>query len=192
MVELARGRGVDARVADATALPFDDACCDVVAAMWMLYHVPDLDGALAQVRRVLRPGGLFVAVTNGEKHLASLLREAGGEPLSTQFSTQNGRAALETRFDDVGQVDLTTQAVFPDFAGAQAYLATGPADALPRSLASDGSPEPRRSSAAADRWLCGALPDRVGWFVTPLPRRDLALWMKQISSPRRWRATPVN
>ena len=92
MVELARGRGVDARVADATALPFDDACCDVVAAMWMLYHVPDLDGALAQVRRVLRPGGLFVAVTNGEKHLASLLREAGGEPLSTQFSTQNGRA----------------------------------------------------------------------------------------------------
>ena len=39
MVELARGRGVDARVADATALPFDDACFDVVAAMWMLYHV---------------------------------------------------------------------------------------------------------------------------------------------------------
>lgn len=134
MVELARGRGVDARVADATALPFDDACFDVVAAMWMLYHMPDLDGALAQVRRVLRPGGLFVAVTNGEKHLATLLREAGGEPLSTQFSTENGRAALETHFNDVGQVDLTTQAVFPDFASAQAYLATfdaGLADTLP-------------------------------------------------------------
>ena len=80
MVELTRERGVDARVADAMDLPFEDASFDAVVAMWMLYHVPDLDVALAEVRRVLRPGGLFVAVTNGDAHMAGLLRASTPEP----------------------------------------------------------------------------------------------------------------
>ena len=124
MVELTRERGIDARVADVMDLPFDDASFDVVAAMWMLYHVPDLDGALAQVRRVLRPGGVFVAVTNGDEHMAGLLREAGGDPNITAFSTENGREALARHFDHVEQSDVATRAVFPDHAGARAYLAT--------------------------------------------------------------------
>ena len=69
-VELTRARGIDAREGDVQDLPFGDEAFDVVAALWMLYHVPDLDGALAEVRRVLRPGGLFVAVTNGDAHTA--------------------------------------------------------------------------------------------------------------------------
>ena len=60
-------------------LPYADESFDVVAALWMLYHVPDVDRALAEVRRVLRPGGLFVAVTNGDGHVADLRREAGGD-----------------------------------------------------------------------------------------------------------------
>jgi SAM-dependent methyltransferase len=134
MVDLTRDRGVNARVADVIDLPFGDATFDVVVAMWMLYHVPDLAGALAQVRRVLRPGGLFVAATNGDEHLADLLREAGGDRLITQFSLENGGAALAAQFEHVEQSDLATRAVFPDRAGAQAYLATfdaGLADALP-------------------------------------------------------------
>jgi SAM-dependent methyltransferase len=134
MVELTRERRVDARVADVMDLPFGDATFDVVVAMWMLYHVPDLEGALAQVRRVLRPGGLFVAATNGDEHLADLLGEAGGGRLITQFSLENGRAALAMHFDHVEQSDLATRAVFPDHAAAQAYLATfdpGLAEVLP-------------------------------------------------------------
>jgi ubiquinone/menaquinone biosynthesis C-methylase UbiE len=134
MVNLTRKGGVDARVADVMDLPFDDARFDVVVAMWMLYHVPDLYRALAQVRRVLRPGGLFVAATNGDEHLADLLREAGGDRLITQFSIENGRAALETHFDYVKQSYLATRAVFPDHASAQSYLATfdaGLGEALP-------------------------------------------------------------
>ena len=38
----------------------------------MLYHVPDIALAAAEARRVLRPGGVFVAVTNGRAHLAEL------------------------------------------------------------------------------------------------------------------------
>jgi SAM-dependent methyltransferase len=50
-VELTRARGIDAREGDVQDLPFGDEAFDVVAALWMLYHVPDVDRALAEVRR---------------------------------------------------------------------------------------------------------------------------------------------
>jgi ubiquinone/menaquinone biosynthesis C-methylase UbiE len=42
---------------DAARLPFDDACFDVVVSTWTLCTIPDVASALAEVRRVLRPGG---------------------------------------------------------------------------------------------------------------------------------------
>ena len=53
-VDLRRKGGVDAPVADVMDLPFDEEQLDVVVAMWMPHHVPDLCRALGQVRRVLR------------------------------------------------------------------------------------------------------------------------------------------
>jgi SAM-dependent methyltransferase len=126
--ELTAARGIRAQVADATALPYHDGAFDLVAAMWMLYHVPDLDRALAEVRRVLRPGGRFLAVTNGDGHVADLRREAGGHPVVTQFSTQNGEEALRRHFDVVRREDLRPRAVFPDHASAMAYLASSGED----------------------------------------------------------------
>ena len=124
MVALAASRGVTGLLADAQGLPFGDAELDVVAAMWMLYHVPDLDAALAEVRRVLRPGGLLVAVTNGDEHLAGLWRDAGAEPPVSRFSSENGEDALRRHFDDVRREDIATRAVFDDHATAAAYLGT--------------------------------------------------------------------
>lgn len=143
LVELTAARGVEARVADARDLPFDDASFDVVAALWMLYHVPDLHQALAEVRRVLRPGGVFVAVTNGDEHVADLRREAGGEAVLTQFSSENGEAALRAHFDDVRRDDLRTRAFFADRTVALAYLTSShedvawspPLDGWPREYA---------------------------------------------------------
>jgi ubiquinone/menaquinone biosynthesis C-methylase UbiE len=123
-VEITAGRGVPARVADVQQLPFDDDEFDVVAAMWMLYHVPDLERGLTEVRRVLRPGGLFVAVTNGDEHTADLRRAAGGSALVTQFSSENGEESLRRHFDDVRRQDIATRAVFADHATATAYLAS--------------------------------------------------------------------
>jgi SAM-dependent methyltransferase len=131
-VELTAARGVDARQADICYLPFEDDAFDVVFAGWMLYHVRDLERALNEVRRVLRPGGTFVAVTNGNDHLADLRREAGGKPEVTQFSSETGESVLRRRFDDVRRHDLATRAVFPDHATAQAYLdSNGEALVLP-------------------------------------------------------------
>jgi ubiquinone/menaquinone biosynthesis C-methylase UbiE len=59
-------------VAPAISIPVADDAADIVVAAWMLYHVPDLDAVLREVRRVLRPGGTLVAVTNGAAHLAAL------------------------------------------------------------------------------------------------------------------------
>jgi len=59
-------------VADAQELPFPDAQFDAVVANHMLYHVPDRAKALAEIRRVLKPGGRFYAATNGRGHLREL------------------------------------------------------------------------------------------------------------------------
>ena len=124
MVAATRALGVAAQRVDAQSLPFDDDAFDVAVAAWMLYHVGDLDATLAQLRRVLRPGGTLVAVTNGDRHLAQLLGEAGGSPIRTQFSSENGAAALRRHFDEVSRRDITTWATFADHAMAAAYLNT--------------------------------------------------------------------
>ncbi|MDP4013189.1 MAG: class I SAM-dependent methyltransferase [Candidatus Nanopelagicales bacterium] len=56
----ALGMRLDGRVADAEALPFDDDSFDLVCGHAVLHHIPDLDSALREVLRVLRPGGRFV------------------------------------------------------------------------------------------------------------------------------------
>ena len=45
--------------ADATRLPFPDTSFDAVVNFIMLHHVIDWEGALGEVARVLRPGGLL-------------------------------------------------------------------------------------------------------------------------------------
>ena len=56
MVEFAREHH-EALVADAAALPFDDASFDLVVAYMALMNLDDLDGALREAARVLTPGG---------------------------------------------------------------------------------------------------------------------------------------
>jgi SAM-dependent methyltransferase len=75
MIEKAReglGERAEYRVADVQDLPFDDESFDGAIANHMLYHVPDRPRALAEIARVLRPGGLFYASTNGTDHLKEI------------------------------------------------------------------------------------------------------------------------
>jgi len=60
----ARTRGAMARflVGDMTALPLPDACVDVVTTGYGLRNVPDLDAALREIHRVLKPGGRLLSL----------------------------------------------------------------------------------------------------------------------------------
>ena len=55
-------RNVETRVMDAQRLELESGSFDAVIARFSLQFVPDVQGALAEVRRVLKPGGRFAAV----------------------------------------------------------------------------------------------------------------------------------
>ena len=65
-----RGAGATTKFIDGTAeaLPVPDACADVVLAVNSLHHWEDVDRGLAEVARVLRPGGRFVASDEDFSH----------------------------------------------------------------------------------------------------------------------------
>jgi 2-polyprenyl-6-hydroxyphenyl methylase / 3-demethylubiquinone-9 3-methyltransferase len=80
-LEQAAAHGVTPIRGDATALPLPDGCADVVSAGELLEHVYDLSGAVREVCRVLRPGGLLVLDTLNATALSRLLAVQIGERL---------------------------------------------------------------------------------------------------------------
>ena len=70
--EMARRAGGPALVADEEALPFADASLDLVLSVLSLHWVNDLPGALVQIRRALKPDGLFLAAMLGGETLGEL------------------------------------------------------------------------------------------------------------------------
>lgn len=121
MVELARARGVNAQVGDVQDLPFGDGEFDCAVAAWMLYHAPVLDRALAELARVLRPGGRLVAVTNGRDHLLELRELAGSRAWERRFRREEAAEALERHFARVERRDTDgSVAVEPD--GVRRYI----------------------------------------------------------------------
>src|SRR5437867_2146075 len=71
--------GIETRWADVDApLPFEDASFDVVVAGELLEHVRDPAGLVAEAKRVLRPGGQFVASVPNAFRLKNRLRFLAG------------------------------------------------------------------------------------------------------------------
>lgn len=106
----ALARPLEFAVADVQALPFADACFEAVIANQVLYHVPDRGRALAEIRRVLRPGGRLYAATLGHRYLRELREllaragvDASGLDVASEFGLENGREQLARHF---GQVKL--------------------------------------------------------------------------------------
>jgi SAM-dependent methyltransferase len=114
MVELARARGIaQAQVSDVQHLPFEDARFDTAVAAWMLYHVQDIERGLAEIARVLEPGGTLVAVTNSVKHLEELqtIFETLMRGYENRFNSENGEATLRRHFTNVERTEANVVAI---------------------------------------------------------------------------------
>jgi len=91
MVELARqrlGDGADLRVADlGSPLPYPDDTFDDVVASLVLHYLEDWGPALAELRRVLKPGGRLVMSVDHPFAVTLMHREAGRK--AKYFDTAN-------------------------------------------------------------------------------------------------------
>jgi SAM-dependent methyltransferase len=100
--------------ADVQSLPFSSSSFDLVLAPHMLYHVPDIEVAASEIRRVLHPEGLFVAVTNSVSNLhelRALVEAAVGtgwrmiQSSAQHFNLEGGAALLSSAFESVVRLD---------------------------------------------------------------------------------------
>ena len=99
-------RGLKFEQIDAQSIPYTDETFDVVIANFMLYHVPDRPKALAEIQRVIKPGGVLVAATAGENHLKEMhswfgrhVPSAGMLTFRDLFTLENGLSQLQPFFD---------------------------------------------------------------------------------------------
>ncbi len=121
-------------VADVQALPFARGPFDLVLAPHMLYHVPDIEVAAREIRRVLHPEGLFIAVTNSVSNLQelrALVEAAVGtdwrmlRPADQRFSMEGGAALLSSAFDSVVRLDCPpSELVVTDVDALVEYVAS--------------------------------------------------------------------
>jgi ubiquinone/menaquinone biosynthesis C-methylase UbiE len=138
LLALAARRDPRARVLPGSAehLPLADASADVVHARFAYFWPPGCDAGLAEVMRVLRPGGTLVVVDNDQRNgeFAGLLRSAANEALGQADVTdawwaERGarRAGVMSRWQFGSRADLEAvlRLEFPE-AVADDWLASHP------------------------------------------------------------------
>jgi SAM-dependent methyltransferase len=114
-------------VADEEALPFRDGALDLVVSALALQFVNDLPGTLIQIRRALKPDGLFLAALVGGETLTELRQafaaaeseiEGGASPRVAPFADVRELGALLQRagfalpVTDVDRVCVRYDSVF--------------------------------------------------------------------------------
>ncbi|MBV8447995.1 MAG: methyltransferase domain-containing protein [Hyphomicrobiales bacterium] len=166
--------------ADATALPFADASFDRALSLLVLHFVPESQRALAEMRRVVKPGGTSAAaVWDGAGgylaqrmfwDTAACLVPSGEEARKRAYSRPLSRkgemkaAFLETGFSDVVETSLTTRMNYAEFADYWGPIAggEGPAGAFFQKLDAKEKATIERGVRAAFE---GGAPDGPRSFV---------------------------
>ena len=85
--------------ADATALPFEDTAFGAVALLYVLYHLPEPRLALAEARRLLRPGGLIAVAAPSRHDSPELAHALPATPLT--FDAELAPGMLAEQFAEV-------------------------------------------------------------------------------------------
>ncbi|HKA08970.1 MAG TPA: class I SAM-dependent methyltransferase [Candidatus Dormibacteraeota bacterium] len=106
---------------DVRTLPVVSGAFDVVVSAHMLYHIPNLDAAIRELHRVLRPGGCLLAIYDSvasQTELDELFLTSGGtatlNSITTLFSIENGRRHLEPVFETVDLYTTTSEMLVTD------------------------------------------------------------------------------
>ncbi len=131
-LDLSAGMG-PAVVGDVQALPLADASVDAALAMHMLYHVPDIPAAARELRRVVRPGGVLLASTNGVVDkveidelwvaaAADLTGEPAPPPAGDAGFTLDDGDLLRAAFDDVTVQVHDRETVVPEVEPVVAFV----------------------------------------------------------------------
>ncbi len=94
---------VDYRAIDVQDIPFPDSSFDIVIANMMLYHVPDIDKGLSEIKRVLKPGGRFYCATFGQNDIGGFVKDALHIPRvnRAKFTLQKGEECLKPHFNEI-------------------------------------------------------------------------------------------
>jgi len=126
------GRTFQFKDIDAQSIPYKDETFDAVIANHMLYHVPDRPKTIAEIKRVLKPGGRLIATTIGCGHLKELnewmRRVSGGravEPMPMSFTLENGGEQLQAFFSKVDMLRYQDNLQVTDIKPLIAYFETG-------------------------------------------------------------------
>jgi SAM-dependent methyltransferase len=99
-------------VSDGRLAPFANQAFEAVIANHMLYHINERQKSLAEINRILKPGGTFYASTIGEDHLKELSQIMAGLNLSNRnyyspalnpsgFTLENGAHQLSPWFEQI-------------------------------------------------------------------------------------------
>jgi SAM-dependent methyltransferase len=109
--------------ADALRLPFRDRAFDGAAGHSVLYLLPDLEHALAEIHRVVRPGGrvAFLEPRAGRAPLFSSFAGAGLRP-GLSMALWRGMSRLHRRFTEAELVALLLRCSFQE---PRAFAALG-------------------------------------------------------------------
>ncbi len=98
---------VEGQEADAAHMPFADGTFDTVVAMHMMYHLADQAAGIAEMYRVLKPGGWLAVTTNGAGNmremyaLTSAFGSAPQDPAGIAFGYDTAERLMRDRFGNV-------------------------------------------------------------------------------------------
>lgn len=108
-------------------IPYNDNCFDRVIANMMLYHVPNLDKGLSEVKRILTEDGYFYSATYGENGImpfvAGLLKDYGiTDTTNKNFTLQNGYEILKKYFSNIQKLDYEDSLAVTDVDDVLDYI----------------------------------------------------------------------
>lgn len=126
------GRAFQFKEIDAQSIPYEDETFDAVIANHMLYHVPDRPQGIAEIKRVLKPGGRLFATTVGKDHMKEMMdwyRQVHiskvWESLANPFLLENGWEQLTPFFSEVNLSRYEDNLQVTELEPIMAYIHSG-------------------------------------------------------------------